>query len=354
MLKFYLKFGIKLISDLFPIQIFVKKEIIYAKKHPLKIFLEKCYRLKNILKIIRKLRNFSQIYNLLEDQYSKQVFIRLLSARVFGFENVFVSPIANIKWINKNSFFESLYDSNQVIDDGKYKLNLFNLRSIGFPLRVYDDNASLAFAFLIEQYRYKHNNIIEVEKGDYVIDAGACWGDTALYFAAKTGIFGKVFSFEFLERNLKIFKENLNLNPNLKDIIEINKRPIWKDSNTELNFYEDGVSGVVFFNNEKNSTEKLITISIDDFVKEKKLAKIDFIKMDIEGAEVAGLLGAKETIIKYQPKLAISVYHKIEHIYKIPKYINSFNLNYKFYIDHFSTGRAETILFAIIPNEKIE
>lgn len=340
-----------MISDLSPKQIFFKKERIYTKeKHPLKKFLEKCYRLKNILKILRKLRNFSKIYDLLEDQYSKHIFIRLLSARVFGFENVFVSPNTNIKWINNNSFFVSLYDSNQVIDDGKYKLNLFNLKSIGFPLRVYDVNSSLAFAFLIEQYRYKHNIIIDAEKGDYVIDAGACWGDTPLYFAAKTGNFGKVFSFEFLERNLKIFKENLNLNPNLKDIIEIIKRPIWKDSKTELNFYEDGVSGVVFFNKGKNSLEKLKTISIDDYVKEKKLNKIDFIKIDIEGAEILAILGAKETIIKYQPKLASSIYHKIEHMYKIPKLINSFNLKYKFYIDHFSTGRAETILFAIIPN----
>ncbi|KKL21432.1 hypothetical protein LCGC14_2445530, partial [marine sediment metagenome] len=262
-------------------------------------------------------------------------------------------PNTNILWKFSNSFFEKLYDSNQTIKVGKYSLKLFDLKPIGFPIKVYNVNVGIVYSFLLEQYRYNHNKIIEVQKEDIVIDAGGCWGDTALYFASKTGNFGKVFSFEFLERNLKIFNKNLNLNLNLKEIIEIINNPIWKDSNREINYYEDGVSGVVFFNNNKKKlSQKLITISIDDFVKEKNLRKIDFIKMDIEGAEIAALLGAKETLTKYRPKLAISVYHDIDHYYKIPNYINSLNLNYKFYLDHFSMNRAETILFGIVPKDK--
>lgn len=354
MINFYLRFVIKFISDLFPIPIFNRTKIIYKKKHPSTVIIKRYYRFKNIFRILGKLRFFSLIYNLLEDQYSKNLFIRLLSGRVFGFPNIFVSPNTNISWKYRKSFFEKLYDSNQTLKVGKYTLKLFDLKSIGFPIKLYNVNPGIVFSFLLEQYRYNHNKIIEVQKEDIVIDAGGGWGDTALYFASKTGNFGKVFSFEFLERNVKIFNENLNLNPNLKEIIEIINNPIWKDSNREINYYEDGVSGVVFFNNNKKKklSQKLITISIDDFVKEKNLTKIDFIKMDIEGAEVAALLGAKETLIKYRPKIAISVYHDIDHYYKIPYYINSLNLNYKFYLDHFSINRAETILFGIVPKDK--
>ena len=306
--NFYLRFVINLISDLFPKQKFLRRKIKNTKKHPFKILIIRCY---SFLRILSKLRNFSQTYDLLEDEYSKNI-----------------------------------------LNSGNYKLKLFNLKSIGFPIKLYNVNEGIVFSFLLEQYRFNHNNIIDVDKGDIVIDAGSCWGDTALYFATKTGKSGKVISFEFLERNLKVFNENLNLNPNLKDIIEIIKHPIWRDSNREIMYYENGVSGVVFFNGKKNSSQKLSTISIDDFVKEKNLAKIDFIKMDIEGAEIATLLGAKETLTKYQPKLAISIYHDIEHYYKIPYYINSLNLNYSFYLDHFSINRAETILFGIVPIEK--
>lgn len=349
-----MRFVIKLISDLFPIPIFNRTRLIYKKKHPSAVIIKRYNRFKNIFRLLGKIRFFSPIYDLLEDRYSKNLFIRLLSGRIFGFPNVYVSSNTNLFWKSNHHFFEKLYNSNQNLIAGKYNLKLFNLKSIGFPIKIYNVNAGIGFLFMLEQYRYNHNKIIEVQKEDVVIDAGGGWGDSTLYFASKIGNLGRVFSFEFLERNLKIFKKNLNLNPNLKDIIEINNNPIWKESNKELNYYEDGVSGVVFFNNSnKKSSQKLITISIDDFVKFKNLTNIDFIKMDIEGAEIAALLGARETLIKYKPKLAISIYHDVEHYYKIPNYINSLNLNYKFYLDHFSINRAETILFGVVPQVKI-
>ncbi|KKN66592.1 hypothetical protein LCGC14_0470070 [marine sediment metagenome] len=353
MINFYLKVVIKLISDLFPIAIFNRTKILYKIQHPPTVIIKRYLRFKNIFRILKKLGNFSQIYDILEDQYSKRLFIRLISGRIFGFPNILVSPKADLFLKLRKSFFEKLYESNQTLKAGKYNPKLFNLKSIGFPIKLYNLNAGIIFIFLLEQYRYNHNKIIDVQKADIVIDAGGGWGDTALYFASKIGNFGKVFSFEFLERNVKIFKENINLNPNLKEIIEIIQDPIWNYSNKEINFYEDGVSGVAFFNNNKKElSQKLNTISIDDFVKEKNIPKIDFIKMDIEGAEVAALLGAKKTITNFRPKLAISIYHDLDHYYKIPYYLKSLNLNYKFYLDHFSTSRGETILFGMVPQDE--
>jgi len=45
-------------------------------------------------------------------------------------------------------------------------------------------------------------NLIQAEAGDVVIDAGACFGDTALYFANKVETEGIVYSSEFLPANL--------------------------------------------------------------------------------------------------------------------------------------------------------
>jgi trehalose-6-phosphate synthase len=103
------------------------------------------------------------------------------------------------------------------------------------------------------------------------------------------------------------------------------------------------------FNRTKNQTLNTClvkTVSIDDFVKKNNIA-VDFIKMDIEGSEIAALKGAKETIKKYKPKLAICIYHKLTDFYYIPKFIQSLNKHYKFYLEHHSKYLIETVLYCI-------
>lgn len=73
---------------------------------------------------------------------------------------------------------------------------------------------------------------------------------------------------------------------------------------------------------------------------------ITFIKMDIEGAELNALKGAKRTIVKYKPRLAICIYHKPEDIYEIPEYILSIVPEYRFWIRHYATDGSETVLYA--------
>ena len=53
-------------------------------------------------------------------------------------------------------------------------------------------------------------------------------------------------------------------------------------------------------------------MSIDSYVAEKKLPRVDFIKLDVEGAELDTLKGAATTIARFKPILALSAYHKWE------------------------------------------
>ena len=88
------------------------------------------------------------------------------------------------------------------------------------------------------------------------------------------------------------------------------------------------------------------TISIDDFVNNNGLEKVDFIKMDIEGAECSALEGAVETIMKFKPKLAIAIYHSMDDMVNIPNWINDLNLGYKLYLGHYTIHAEETVIFA--------
>lgn len=91
---------------------------------------------------------------------------------------------------------------------------------------------------------------------------------------------------------------------------------------------------------------KIMATSIDNVLDGKKAT---FIKMDIEGSELMALRGAKNTITKWLPKLAISVYHKNEDMLEIPQYINDIALNkYDFYLrHHHSLCQNETVLYCI-------
>ena len=62
--------------------------------------------------------------------------------------------------------------------------------------------------------------------------------------------------------------------------------------------------------------------------------KVDFIKLDIEGAELDALNKATNTIKKYNPILAICIYHKASHWYSIPETVLKINSSYKIYIRH--------------------
>ena len=86
--------------------------------------------------------------------------------------------------------------------------------------------------------------------------------------------------------------------------------------------------------------------TIDKFCRENNI-KYDFIKMDIEGAEMSALKGGLETIKKYRPQLAISIYHSTSDFTDIPLFLNSVLENYTFKLGHYSYNLTETVLYAI-------
>ena len=69
--------------------------------------------------------------------------------------------------------------------------------------------------------------------------------------------------------------------------------------------------------------------------------------MDVEGAEQAVVDGILTLLSQHKPKLAVSVYHKVEDIIDIPLKIKQANPEYKFYLRHYTQGYSETVLFAV-------
>ena len=64
-------------------------------------------------------------------------------------------------------------------------------------------------------------------------------------------------------------------------------------------------------------------------VVELRLAKVDFIKMDIEGAERKAIMGARNTIAKFRPRMALCIYHVKGDETMVPKLVHDAVPDYK-------------------------
>lgn len=69
--------------------------------------------------------------------------------------------------------------------------------------------------------------------------------------------------------------------------------------------------------------------------------------MDVEGAEYKSIIGARKTIKKYRPKLAISVYLKRNDIWEISMLLLTYHSDYRFYLRTYSFTGNDTVLYAI-------
>jgi len=300
-------------------------------------------------KTLDEFQKFGFFYNLLEDQASRDLLVSLLAYRILGFRKVKLSR-------NNSAYWEGI-ELVKTLDTGRPAVHLpfvtwpllcFDVKPLGFDMRVHSYAQSIAINFVQKQYVFSRDGIVcKAEAGDVVIDAGGCWGDTSLQFACEVGAKGHVFVFEFVPSNLEVMRHNISLNPNLNPLITVLENPVGAISGSKMFFFENGPASRVA---DKKVDERYIectVLSIDRMVSDNNIEKVDFIKMDVEGSELDALKGAEQTIRRFRPKLAICIYHKPDDYITIPKYLNDLNLGYRFYIEHHMIFLNETVLFAV-------
>lgn len=280
---------------------------------------------------VSNLDAFCDVYDYLNDSYSKERYINYIA---FNYIKSYSSRLPfDYDFFNKCNE-KAIQLSSESIP------NFIQDTIKGRKVYIPSDPLGYTINFQMEQYAYR--DWLRVEDGDIVLDCGAANGDTAIYFTA----FGakKVYSFEFLQSNINKFEDVLSHNGSFRNNISIVKKALWDRSGIELCFEDNGNASTVSesFSAQENN---ILTISIDDFLNDEGSA-VNFIKMDIEGAELKALEGARESIIKYKPKLAICVYHKDVDLVEIPNFILSLGCGYTFNFDYYTDTGAEAVLYA--------
>lgn len=156
-----------------------------------------------------------------------------------------------------------------------------------------------------------------VQPGDTVLDCGANVG----VFVRKSLKLGakKIIAIEPAPENLECLRRNYKREIEEGRVVVYSKG-VW-DKDDTLTFNVDpnnSAADSVVIQRPGSHTIQVPLTTIDKIVDELKLERVDFIKMDIEGAEPNALRGGKNTLQKFHPRMSISVYHEPDHPVTIP------------------------------------
>lgn len=185
----------------------------------------------------------------------------------------------------------------------------------------------MIYNFLPEgPYEFKN---VRLAKGDTVIDAGANSGEFSLLSAYKGC---RTYAFEpsnyVIEKYLKpVIKLNKELSENIivAPYALCDKKGWSKFSMPSTNMAGGTIRDSA---NEDERSEKVELISLDEYVDENNIQRVDFIKADIEGSERDMLKGAKRILKDFGPNLALCTYHLKDDPEVMEELIMQANTNY--------------------------
>ncbi|WKZ25987.1 MAG: FkbM family methyltransferase [bacterium] len=202
---------------------------------------------------------------------NKKIYLHLVKIRIYisSYRHKFLSSDGNLYWQDKK-------------DDLIFN---FNRKSVTDSLNVVN-------------YAYKN-----LKKGDTCFDIGACIGAISVPFWKTVCKEGKVYSFEADKKNIKKIKDNLSLN-RMPTKYVYNQAVSHKDSFMLLSIIrnQNGWQSLGDpkldddINKNEVTTAKVKTVTIDRFCKNNNISNIDLLKIDVEGAELDVLNGAKKMI----------------------------------------------------------
>ena len=187
-----------------------------------------------------------------------------------------------------------------------------------------------------QEEQYFEKKIIGNIKNIVFLDGGSYVGDTIPQIINTFPDYKKIYAIEPNELHINIAKRNFENKKN----IEFIHCGLGKEIQIEIEKENNKHHGEHGYQARNINT-------IDNIV----IDEVHYIKLDIEGAEQDAINGAKNTINKYHPILAICVYHKSEDWYKIPETIFNIRDDYDIYLRHYMEGIYETVMY-FIPMKK--
>jgi len=282
---------------------------------------------------------------ILEDELSRHLFDCHLLLRISGYQKYYYPRI------DFDDFISIQSESEFISDLPKYYLSVplkiytirLNSKHLTPEISIVTTGRTIEILNRYRQYFIKRSHFnFSPSAGDVVFDCGACIGDMSLVFAALVGNSGEIHLFDPVPLHNRYCNFQASLNPTLSHTMHINNLAVSNLSSKFSGAIKDTAEISPSFCFEDNFD----TTSLDDYVAQKNVQHVDYIKMDIEGSEVNALYGCSMVIRDFKPRLAISTYHKPDDLWKIPEIIKNLNPEYKIYFGHHSPINWESVYYA--------
>lgn len=187
------------------------------------------------------------------------------------------------------------------------------------------------------------------------VDCGAFTGENSQQFInhCSGGIFRKLYAFEGNPAAVAAMRRRLTREREMwlfrEDQIVCEQKFVGSADGVKIPFHISESNPTNSFAGEADEhTEWVESVTLDRYFSERGEDRITFLKADIEGAEWDMLHGAEGLIRRNRPKMAISVYHSIFDLYRIPLLLRQWVPEYQFAVRHHWNDLNETVLYCYV------
>ena len=170
-----------------------------------------------------------------------------------------------------------------------------------------------------------YESFLSLSENETFMDLGAYTGDTVSFFLERVSGYNKIIAVEPDQKSFRKLKANTeNISRIRTENVAVSRdcgiMPFSMKGGRNSSAFR-GESFVEFKNIDSLCEDECIT----------------YIKMDLEGEEENAILGGKNTILKYKPKMSVSAYHRTDDFLRLPKAVFNIRSDYKLYLRHFKS-----------------
>ncbi len=214
-----------------------------------------------------------------------------------------------------------LYTFNSPVRKGKLSLARFGMRFSGAQergvvvptvdgRRLYADLSTgmCETLFFLGEYERSVTRIIRavVKRGDVCFDVGANFGWYTTLLHQLSGLEGVVHAFEPVPQTFKTLEKNIALIQDSSNISINNIALGDTQGKVEMHVFAglpNGHSSISTMGREDYATVESPLMTLDSYMKEKNVGRVDFVKVDVEGAELMLLKGASKLFEQQVPPI---------------------------------------------------